>query len=130
VIVSVKDGASGLRDTLNVKARIMFCRLAAQKAVPRLALPAKIFRRAPAFIRSRKFTFDFALASHDRLIGIPGVSKHVSTRTGIGKKFHRHPERQDRAQRAVASLAKSDHPVKDYVRVLMAVVLNRSGDAR
>jgi hypothetical protein len=33
-------------------------------------------------------------------------------------------------RRAVASLAKSDRPVKDCVRVLTAVILNRFGDAR
>jgi hypothetical protein len=32
-------------------------------------------------------------------------------------------------QRVLASLARLDRPVKNYVRVLMAVVLNRCGDA-
>jgi hypothetical protein len=33
-------------------------------------------------------------------------------------------------QRAIASLAKSDRPVKDYVLGLMAAMLNRHGEAR
>jgi hypothetical protein len=48
----------------------------------------------------------------------------------LGKNFIAILSDKTEEQRAVASLAKSDHPVKDYVRVLMAVVLNRSGDAR
>jgi hypothetical protein len=90
---------------------------------------------APVFIRGRKFTFDFAAASHDRRPGIPlGYPLErakMPVRELRSRKNHILVLNDEiEAQSAIESMAKSGRVMKDYLVGLMASVMHRGGEAR
>jgi hypothetical protein len=86
------------------------------------------FQPRAVVIRGRKFTLDFALASHGDAIDFPGANMPANMRAEprelrknyIGVVSYKFDE-----QCAVELQTKSDHRVKDYLSRLMAVVLRR-----
>jgi hypothetical protein len=86
---------------------------------------------APVVIRGRKFTFDFALASHGDVIDFPGANMPTNMRAQpreLPKNYIGVVSNKFDEQCAVEPQAKSDHRVKDYLFRLMAVVLKRRAD--
>jgi hypothetical protein len=86
---------------------------------------------APVFIRSEKFTSGFSQGSHGSAIGVPlelanmPAQQQEPSKNYIGILSDRLED-----QREAMLLVKSNRPMKDYLRNLMAAVLNRGGNAR
>jgi hypothetical protein len=68
--------------------------------------------------------------AHVCQIGVLWNEPNASAEAGIAKKLYRIVRDKTEEQRAVESLANSDRLLKDYLRGLMAAVLNRDDDAR
>jgi hypothetical protein len=86
-------------------------------------------RCAPVLVRDRKFTFNFAVALHDRRVGIPVErTNSMSAKEGGSKRnFIALVSDKTEEQRTVASLTNSERRVRDYILGLMAAVLKRHG---
>jgi hypothetical protein len=82
------------------------------------------------FARDRKFYARFAIASHDRGIGIPMERmKMQAQQRELRKNYIGLISDKSDEQHAVESQSTRDRRVKDYLRTLVAVVRNRR-DAR
>jgi hypothetical protein len=85
---------------------------------------------APVFIRSEKFTSGFSQDSHGSAIGVSLELANMPAQQKPSKNYIGILSDRLEDPREAMLLVKSNRPMKDYLRDLMAAVLNRGGNAR